>query len=237
MADFTLLDGAAFAWFLIAWLGYNRFADRPRTGLRTLARAVEHYRYAWMQRMLRRDNRIVDIAIVGNITRSIGFFASTTILILAGLIAILGATDKLMLIVNDLPFSVPASKLLWDSKLLLLITIFVYAFFKFTWSLRQYNYTSMMIGAAPLGNEEGYDLEEYARRVAGAAARGTEHFNQGIRGYYFGLAALSWFIHAWLLIIVSAWIVCVLFRREFRSRTLKDLQGGEAYLYRNDPSD
>ena len=47
-----------------------------------------------MRQMLGRDNRMVDIQILRNLTRTGIFFASTSILILAGIATILGATDK-----------------------------------------------------------------------------------------------------------------------------------------------
>lgn len=47
-----------------------------------------------MQRMLERDNRIIDSNLVGHLMGSVSFFASTTIIIIGGLIAVLGATEK-----------------------------------------------------------------------------------------------------------------------------------------------
>jgi uncharacterized membrane protein len=62
-----------------------------------------------------------------------------------------------------------------------------------------------------------------AERLAAIATSTARHFNRGIRAYYFGLAALGWFIHPWLFVLLSAWVVVVLYRREFRSRLLKTL--------------
>jgi uncharacterized membrane protein len=45
-------------------------------------------------------------------------------------------------------------------------------------------------------------------------------FNNGLRAYYFGVAALSWFVHPILMIVVTLAVVYVLHTREFRSRTL-----------------
>ncbi|MBI3936244.1 MAG: DUF599 family protein [Betaproteobacteria bacterium] len=35
--------------------------------------------------------------------------------------------------------------------------------------------------------------------------------------------ALTWFLHPWLMVVASAWVVYVLYSREFHSRTLKAL--------------
>ena len=52
------------------------------------------------------------------------------------------------------------------------------------------------------------------------------NFNLGLRAYYFSLALLTWFVHPLLFVIASSWVVGVLYRREFRSRTLKALLAG-----------
>jgi uncharacterized membrane protein len=67
------------------------------------------------------------------------------------------------------------------------------------------------------------DSPRVAERLARIASSTARHFNRGIRAYYFGLAALSWFIDPWLFMLLSAWVVLVLYRREFRSRLLQML--------------
>jgi len=50
------------------------------------------------------------------------------------------------------------------------------------------------------------------------------NFNRGVRAYYFGLAALSWFMHPMLFAAVTIWVVAVVYRREFMSPTLTLLE-------------
>ena len=45
-----------------------------------------------------------------------------------------------------------------------------------------------------------------------------------MRTYYFGLAALSWFVHPYLLVALTVAVVLVVYRREFRSRTLETIR-------------
>ena len=47
-----------------------------------------------------------------------------------------------------------------------------------------------------------------------------DEFNRGIRAYYFGLAAVFWFVQPWVFAAITTVIVAVLFRRDFRSKTL-----------------
>ena len=50
------------------------------------------------------------------------------------------------------------------------------------------------------------------------------NFNRGVRAYYYGLAALSWFLHPVLFAVVTVWVVAVIYRREFLSYTLELLE-------------
>ena len=128
-----------------------------------------------------------------------------------------------MAVLAELPFAVAASTLLWDLKVLLLIVLFVYAFFKFTWAFRQYNYCLILVGCAPAPSLLTDASARIAQRLAHIASLTGQHSNRGIRAYYFGLAALSWFIHPWLFMLLTVWVVLVLYRREFRSRLLRTL--------------
>lgn len=223
MTALTPLDWAALAWFFIAWFGYTAYADRWQKPTSLMA-ATGARRLQWMQRMLERDNRIVDSTLVASISRSPSFFAQTTIFILAGLMAALGAKDRAADVLAEVPFAAATPAVVWEAKIALLMLIFIFAFFKFTWSMRQFNYLLVLVGAAPLAGDAAADRAGIAERAARMGDLAVNHFNVGIRAYYFGLAALGWFIQPWLFIAASTWVVLVLWRREFRSHTLAVLR-------------
>jgi uncharacterized membrane protein len=143
----------------------------------------------------------------------------------AGLLAVLGTLDQVIRFAADLPFARETSRALWDLKLLLLLTVFVVAYFKFTWSLRQFNLLSILIGSSPVGTT-GEAVEQAAERLAKINSLAGDEFNSGIRAYYFGLAAVAWFIQPLLFLVVTAIVVIVLYRRDFASPALAALGGG-----------
>jgi len=213
--------------FLACWVGYWLFADFWRLGHRSLMQRMDEYRRAWLLQMLARDNRMVDVQVVQTLVQNVSFFASSTILIVGGFVAVLGASEQARAIAAEIPFAERSSPLVWDLKILLLIVIFVYAFFKFTWSLRQFNYVAILIGAAPYGRSP--ENNAMALQIATVASRASDHFNRAMRAYYFGLAALSWFIQSWLFALVSLLVILILYRREYRSAVLAVLgRPGEA---------
>lgn len=218
-------DIFALAWFVLLWGGYTYYADRLKGEGRTLLTVMRKHREVWMVRMLSRDNRMTDANILAAIMRSVGLFSTTTLFILAGLLAILGAVDKAQMLLKELPFIEAATRVQWEFKVLLLMMIFIYAFFKFAWSLRQFNYALVLIGAAPpVADAQTQVAIDFAYGTARVISGGVLNFNRGVRAYNFGLAALSWFIHPVLFALVTVWVVAVLYRREFLSHTLNLLE-------------
>jgi uncharacterized membrane protein len=219
----TPLDVAALLVFLACWAGYTAVVDRiPRVRQRSVIAAMDEHRRRWMLALLERENRISDTAIIGNLMASTSFLANTSIFILAGLVALLGAPDLGRRVLTALPFAEPlASDVAWEIRIALLVFIFVRAFFELTWALRQFNYCSIVVGGIGLGSAHTAQAE-MAAAVANRAAR---HFNTGLRAYYFGLAALAWIIHPIALILASLLVLRELHRREFRSVVRDALQG------------
>ena len=219
-----LADIIAFVWFMACWVGYTFFADRLGVARRPATQVMHDYRVRWMERMLDRDNRMADIIIVTAHMRNGMLFASITILILAGVMTILGNLGKAREVTSELSFAIEASREMWEIKVLVLLLIFVYAFFKYAWCLRQFNFTLVFIGAAPLPEEvNALDRQDYPERGARLMARGINAFNRGLRAYYFSLALLAWFLGPVFLAAAAIWVVAVVYRRDFRSVTLQTL--------------
>ena len=219
----SLVDWLALAVYFACWIGYGWYSEHSRWRHDGLIGQSHEYRLQWAYRLLERDVRVMDSTLIGNLMTSVSFYANTTIYIIAGLIAALGAADKLVTVAADLPFGRLGSQHLLEMKLILLLGSFVFAYFKFTWSLRQFNLLSILVGAAPHGKAGEPGIDAYAHRVAGTNSLAGDDFNRGIRAYYFGLAAIAWFLNAWALIIASLWVTWVLYRREFHSPMLQEL--------------
>jgi uncharacterized membrane protein len=222
--NITWIDLVALLFLVTTWVGYTIFASWRGKHVPSLHSRMDGFRREWMARMIERDNRMVDVNIVRNLTRSSQFFASTTMLILGALIALMGYVQQALDVVSELPFTVQASQRLLEIKILLLVMIFAYAFFKFSWAIRQLGFCSTLVGAAPKQPKE--NTEQYAphiNRIARITSYAGVNFNSGLRAYYFALAALAWFLHPWLMMVATGWVVYILYHREFASKTLRAL--------------
>ncbi|MFC5698516.1 DUF599 domain-containing protein [Pseudomonas sp. GCM10022186] len=213
----------AILWFISCWVGYTRYAIWKGRDTACLASVLHLYREDWMRRLLLRDNRIADASVIGNLERNASFFASSTLIILAGILTVLGSTDRAVSVLEDLPFVQPASTGVSELKLLGLAVVFVYAFFTFSWCMRQYNFAAILVGSAPMIGEKHVSEQErkaFAERTARVISLAANQFNFGLRSYYFGLAMLAWFINPWFFMLVTMGVVLVLYRREFHSDVL-----------------
>lgn len=218
-----LKDAIALACFLLCWLGYGAVARWLSQWRPSLISSVNVFRARWMRRICERDSHIADAALLGNLLRGALFFASTTVFILGGLIALLG--PAMGAIVSNLPYAFPSEPWVLELKTLVLIAVFVYAFFKFTWSAWQYNVLSIIVGAAPMPAETNpTDFTRYVENATRIATMAGDSYNNGIRAYYFAIALLAWFIDPLLLLGVTLLVAVVLYRREFSSPMLASLQ-------------
>ncbi len=217
-------DWLAALWFVAGWSAYSYYADYRKSARRGLVGVGHLYRLAWARQMLKRENRVTDSTLIGHLMTSVSFFASTTVLIIAGVITVLGSVESVMQVTADLPFVRQAARELWEIKLIVLLAIFVYAFFKFTWSIRQFNLLSIVMGSAPPPDEDVAFHEAFARKMAQVNGLAGDEFHRGIRAYYFGLAALAWFVQPWFFMMTTALVILVLYRQNFASATLRALQ-------------
>ena len=222
------IDWAALTLFFACWIGYATFAKRWGAVRPSILATTNLWRRRWMLQATFRDNRIVDSAVTQSLSASPAFFASTTILIVGGLLASLGATEKASELVRELPFAARTSVLVFDLKLALLAAIFVHAFFRFTWSQRQYSFGVVMVGAAPEAKDfaSAAERELFADRAGRVMGLAAETFNDGLRAYYMAFAAVAWFFSPQTFMAASGGVVWVLYRREFHSEVLVALHDG-----------
>jgi uncharacterized membrane protein len=209
-----ITDAVAFLTFLVCWPGYHLAAGYVDTRRASLMSLVKAFRHRWFDRMAERESHIADATLLGNLLRGALFFASTTVFILGGLVALLGTAPKVAELIGQLPFAMASDPRLAELKAIALILVFVYAFFKFTWSAWQYNVLSILVGAMPPRGKA-------AGRIAALAG---ESYNNGVRAYYFSIPLMAWFASALAFLAATLVVTVVLYRREFYSPIMAALK-------------
>ncbi|MFK8077308.1 MAG: DUF599 domain-containing protein [Granulosicoccus sp.] len=224
---FGLIDGFAVTWFFVVWFLHFYLLNTSSFRTKTISHTMAIQRERWMLNVVARGDSPIDAILQNGLQQGVLFFASTTVLLLGGLVAGLGAADRGVALLQEIPASTTNTSLQWEIKLLLIILIFVFAFFKFAWSYRLYNYILILIGASPKWSNSdeqalsAENLSNYAKKLARLHALAAKHFTTGLNAYFFALAAFAWMINAWFFIVATFWIALVLYRRAFRSEFLK----------------
>jgi uncharacterized membrane protein len=222
MIGFTILDGLAFGFFVSAWIGYKICVESERFGKGSLNAVMREKRDAWFRNTARRDNRIVDTQIMASLQNGTAFFASTSLIAIGGAMAMLQSTDRILQVFVDLPLGHNPTRGMWETKVIGLAMIFAYAFFKFAWSYRVFNYSAILLGAIPDRSSPSHDnVGKAARAAAAMNAAAAQHFNRGQRGFFFAIAYLGWFLGPLPFIAATSGVLIVMWNRQFASDALR----------------
>ncbi len=220
-------DWLALVGFFTLWVGYAWFAKVWGQRRPSLLATTNRYRAYWMRQATARDPRMLDGLITQSLSQTPSFFSSTAILVIGGLFAVLGTTEKATELMSEIPFAQSTPLIVFEFKVLVLIGIFVYAFFRFSWCMRQYTFVALVIGSMPPPEDFDsgkFDRTVYADRAAAMVGAAAESFNDGLRAYYFSFAALAWFISPVAMVMATGLVVLILYSREFRSEVLSILR-------------
>jgi len=209
----TLLDWIALGLFFLCWLGYGPFLGLIARRGGSLNHDMMHIRQAWMAAMTQRELKLVDSQLMGHSINSASFFASTNLLLIAAVAGILFGGDSALAGFAAVGAENVPLKIL-EAKLALVLVCLARGFLDFIWALRQMNYTLGLIGAAPELHHTT-DRKAFGEAAASLLNPALSSFNQGVRGYYFALAAAAWlFGPAWLAVGVVSAFALLLWRQE-----------------------
>jgi uncharacterized membrane protein len=217
MKALTHLDVVALAFFVVAWFGYAALIESKHFASRSLNGAMDTYRHLWMEQMLAREVRIIDTQIMASLQNGTAFFASTSLLAVGGSLAVLRSADDVVRLFADLPLGLAMTRAVWETKATGLSLIFVYAFFKFAWSYRLFNYAAILLGGTPpVETCDTPAARDHVRRTGLMTTAAGRHFNRGQRAFFFSLGYLGWFISPVMFILSTTAVLIVMAVRQFK---------------------
>jgi uncharacterized membrane protein len=226
--DLSTADLAALAFFLVAWVLHTLASDGRLVSRMSLTTAMNAQREAWMRTMAEREIRIVDTAIMNGLQQGTAFFASSSLIALGGCFALLGASDRVLEVLSNLPMGGAPSRSAFQIKVLGLVLILAFSFFKFGWAYRLFNYCTILIGAVPIPHGEASRnpvTETAVWRAAQMNMLAGKHFNSGLRGVFFSIGYLGWFVDPLVFVLSTLLLLAVLVRRQFFSAARRAVIG------------
>ena len=228
----THLDYFALGFFVATWGLFNWLTSLDRkSSYMSITRIMAIHRARWIHNSMGRDLKMIDTQIMSGLQNGTGFFASTSLLALGGCFALLGATEQVEAIFQDLPAMLQGGRQGFELKVGGLAVMFGYSFFKFGWSYRLFNYCTILFGGLPMHGDALKDPEAAARaaeRVISLNIIAAKHFNAGLRAIFLSIGYLGWFVNAYVFMAMTLFVFFVLVRRplfsEARAAILRDME-------------
>jgi uncharacterized membrane protein len=210
----TLPDIAALALLALSYWGIGWRIEHPgrRPSVTVL---MAEYRREWMRGFVERDPRIFDAQIVASLRQGTSFLASTCLLAVGGVLALIGNVEPLQGVAEGLGGdTLPA--LLWQIKLVPVALLLTHAFLKFVWAQRVFGYCSVMMAAVPNDPADPRAMPR-AMQAAELNIRAAWNFNRGLRAMYFALGAVVGLLGPWALMAATLAVLWLVWSREFAS--------------------
>jgi uncharacterized membrane protein len=224
LGSLGLSDWSALALMMVAWFAIGWWIEHPAARFPSVTMLMAERRREWMKVFVTREPRIFDSQILSSLRQSTSFFASTSLLAIGGVLALIGNTDPLRGVAAEVSaLQVPV--LVWQIKLGVVALFLTNAFLKFVWANRVFGYCAVLMASVP---NDPADPIAYPRAAQAAElnVRAAVNFNRGLRAIYFALGALAWLLGPVALMVATTIVVWMVWSREFasvpRSILLKD---------------
>ncbi len=225
LAPLTLWDAGALGLLALGWFGLGYWIEHAPARFASVSSLMAQYRRDWMARMAERDTRIFDAQIIASLRQGTNFFASTCVLALGGVLALMGNTEPLTMLADEIAPG-HAEDLAFQVRLMPVVVFLTTAFLRFVWASRVFGYCAVVM--ASVSNDPA-DPEGPPRAAQAAELniRAAANFNRGLRGMYFALASVAWVLGAVALGAAALVAIWVVWSREFASAPRRILRGEE----------
>lgn len=160
----------------------------------------------WAEGIMRTPD-VLGVQTLRNSTMAASFMASTSILLIMGVLSLTSQADKLSATWHMLNFMGSPHPGLWIGKLILLIVDLMAAFFCFTVSVRFYNHIGYMV-TMPIDARPPQLTDELVGRYLNRAGN---YFSTGTRIFYFTIPLVFWLFGSIYLLIATLSLIIALY--------------------------
>src|SRR3972149_316907 len=170
-------------------------------------------RRTWVENMLKPGNAIVAVQSFRNIHMAASFLASSSIVFIGSILYLIFNIEQTSGIVTGRgTFTLPDYMVFL--KLITLMVMFLITLLNFSLCIRLLNYLVILIGASPETIEEtmGVSAVDY---ITGMFSRAGIHYTFGIRGFYYTVPLIAWFLGSWLFITLTLLVLFLTLRLDY----------------------
>jgi len=202
-------DGLGLTLSVLLLVLYHLFLARKvrRNPAYTVQAVNTMARTAWVESVMREGKDILAVQTLRNSTMAATFLASTSVLLIIGVLSLSGQGDKLETAWHSLNVLGAKHTELWMLKLLLLLLDLFFAFFSFSMSIRVFNHVGYMINV-PLSPLRHKAISP--QHVAIHLNRAGRFYSLGMRAYYFAVPLVFWLFGPHFMLLATLGLIFVL---------------------------
>lgn len=215
LLSFAPFDLAAAVLLIVVWYVLGLWIEHPLAKHPSVTILMAERRRAWMREFVTREVRIFDSQILASLRQGTSFFASTNILAIGGVLALMGNTAPLDGLAAEVT-EITTPTVIWQIKLGMVVLFLTIAFLKFVWANRIFGYCAVLMAAVPNDPAHAKAIPQ-AMQAAELNVRAAMNFNRGLRAMYFALGSLAWLLGPLALVVATAVVGWTVWSREFAS--------------------
>lgn len=208
-------DIAGLILFLICTLLYHAYyySKVSRLPKNIFKGKINIIRRTWVENMLKPGQTITAVQSLRNIHMAASFLASSSIVFIGSIIYLIFNIEQTSGIVTGRGTIALPDYLLFI-KLLTLMVMFLLSLLNFTLCIRLLNYLAILIGASQETIEETMKMSavDYITKMFSTAGI---HYTFGIRGFYFTIPLIGWFLGTWLFIVLTIMVLVLCLRLDY----------------------
>ena len=189
---------------------YSKVARLPRNIFKGKINII---RRTWVENMLKPGQTITAVQSLRNIHMAASFLASSSIVFIGSIIYLIFNIEQTSGIVTG-KGTIELPDYLLFIKLLTLMIMFLMSLLNFTLCIRLLNYLAILIGASPETIEETMKMNavDYITKMFSTAGI---HYTFGIRGFYYTIPLIGWFLGTWLFIVLTILVLLLCLRLDY----------------------
>ncbi len=165
-------------------------------------------RTAWVETVMAEGKDILAVQTLRNSTMAATFLASTSVLLIIGVLSLSGQGDKLEVTWHTLNLYGARHTELWLTKLLFLLLDLFFAFFSFSMSIRVFNHVGYMINVPLALGHKPFS----PAHVAVHLNRAGHFYSLGMRAYYYAVPLVFWLFGPHFMLLATLALLFVLYR-------------------------
>jgi uncharacterized membrane protein len=204
-----LLDAGTYTASLLLVAGYHLYLRlrTRRDHAYTMQSVIQTARVAWVENIMSdKSNSVLAVQTLRNSTMAATFLASTAVLMIMGVLNLMGKFEGSGSVLSALRDGKLSNIGFQNDKILILLVIYMWAFFCFSMAVRMYNHVGYLINSS----NPKLKFSPSARYVSDVLNRSGSYYGYGMRAYYISVPMIFSLYDPYFMAVASIGLIMLL---------------------------